>query len=188
MSRQGIHDLVQRGVLQLGDDGLLDTEEAKRVILTEMHPASKSAKALAAAAPAKPVPVADPTAHAPAADAAPVITNYHMARTLREAAEAKLADLKLKQRKGELIRVDAVRGVMTNIFTTVREAILQIPARMGPVLAAESEPAVIQTKLYDELHAALVRLAESGAAIDKLASEPPKQVGRPPKNRDDDEQ
>ena len=99
-------------------------------------------------------------------------TNYHVAKTMREAAEAHIARLKLAEMRGELIRTDAVRAVMSNIFATTREAVLQMPARLAPLLAAESDPAAVQNLLHAELHAALESLANSPAAIEHLAAEP----------------
>ena len=62
----------------------------------------------------------------------------------------------------ELIRVTAVQTLLATEYATLRDALLQIPARMAPTLAAESDPAAIQTALHAEIHHALTDLA--GAA------------------------
>ena len=62
----------------------------------------------------------------------------------------------------ELIRVDAVKRQLATEYSTLREALMQIPARMAPLLAAEGDAAAIQTMLEVEVHQALVKL--SGAA------------------------
>ena len=174
VSRQAVSDLVRRGILTPDANGRIDEAAARAAILSSVHPTSKTVQAAQASAPAPIAPVAAAPAVAPAAAPQPeaAATNYHVAKTMREAAEAHIARLKLAEMRGELIRTDAVRAVMSNIFATTREAVLQMPARLAPLLAAESDPAAVQNLLHAELHAALESLANSPAAIEHLAAEP----------------
>lgn len=176
VSRQAVSDLVRRGILTPDANGRIDEAAARAAILSSVHPTSKTVQAAQASAPAPIAPVAAAPAPAVAPAAAPqpeaAATNYHVAKTMREAAEAHIARLKLAEMRGELIRTDAVRAVMSNIFATTREAVLQMPARLAPLLAAESDPAAVQNLLHAELHAALESLANSPAAIEHLAAEP----------------
>lgn len=176
VSRQAVSDLVRRGILTPDANGRIDEAAARAAILSSVHPTSKTVQAAQASAPAPIDPVAAAPAPAVAPAAAPqpeaAATNYHVAKTMREAAEAHIARLKLAEMRGELIRTDAVRAVMSNIFATTREAVLQMPARLAPLLAAESDPAAVQNLLHAELHAALESLANSPAAIEHLAAEP----------------
>lgn len=173
VSRQAVSDLVRRGILTPDANGRIDESAARAAILASVHPTSKTVQAAQASAPAPIAPVAAAPAVAPAApQPEAAATNYHVAKTMREAAEAHIARLKLAEMRGELIRTDAVRAVMSNIFATTREAVLQMPARLAPLLAAESDPAAVQNLLHAELHAALESLANSPAAIEHLAAEP----------------
>lgn len=174
VSRQAVSDLVRRGILTPDANGRIDEAAARAAILSSVHPTSKTVQAAQASASAPIDPVAAAPALAPAAAPQPeaAATNYHVAKTMREAAEAHIARLKLAEMRGELIRTDAVRAVMSNIFATTREAVLQMPARLAPLLAAESDPAAVQNLLHAELHAALESLANSPAAIEHLAAEP----------------
>lgn len=176
VSRQAVSDLVRRGILTPDANGRINEAAARAAILSSVHPTSKTVQAAQASAPAPIAPVAAAPAPAVAPAAAPqpeaAATNYHVAKTMREAAEAHIARLKLAEMRGELIRTDAVRAVMSNIFATTREAVLQMPARLAPLLAAESDPAAVQNLLHAELHAALESLANSPAAIEHLAAEP----------------
>ena len=176
VSRQAVSDLVRRGILTPDANGRIDEAAARAAILSSVHPTSKTVQAAQASAPAPIAPVAAAPAPAVAPAAAPqpeaAATNYHVAKTMREAAEAHIARLKLAEMRGEPIRTDAVRAVMSNIFATTREAVLQMPARLAPLLAAESDPAAVQNLLHAELHAALESLANSPAAIEHLAAEP----------------
>lgn len=89
------------------------------------------------------------------------------ARTRREIAEANMAEMEEARLRRELIRVAAVQAQLATDYATTRDAMLQIPARMGPLLAAESDPAVVQTLLHAEIHEALQQLA---GAADRVTS------------------
>lgn len=95
----------------------------------------------------------------PTGDAEATGERFDDARTRRERAEANLAEARDAEQRGELIRVEAVKTALASVFSSTRDAILQIPARLSPLLAAESDPARVQTMLYAELHAALRELA-----------------------------
>ncbi len=84
------------------------------------------------------------------------------ARTRREISEANIAEMTEARMRRDLIRVTAVQAQLATEYATLRDALLQIPARMAPTLAAESDPAAIQTALHAEIHHALTDLA--GAA------------------------
>lgn len=98
---------------------------------------------------------------------------YTASRNRREAADAEMAELKLAEAQNSLIRVDAVKSALGSVFSTTRDALLQIPARLSPLLAAESDPASVQKMLYTELHQALqhlsgatTRLGQAEAAVE----------------------
>ena len=81
------------------------------------------------------------------------------ARTRREISEANMAEMNEARLRRELIRVSVVQAQLGTDYATLREAMLQIPARMAPKLAAESDPAAIQTALHAEIHQALQEMA-----------------------------
>ena len=90
------------------------------------------------------------------------------ARTRREISEANIAEMSEARLRRELIRVEAVQRQMATDFATTRDALLQIPARMGPILAAQSEAAEVQTLLHAEIHQALVDLSGSSEQLPKI--------------------
>ena len=91
--------------------------------------------------------------------------DYMHNRNRREAAEAERAELSLAEDKGQLIRVDAVKAAVASVFSAARDALLQIPARLGPQLAAESDASKAQTMLHSEIHQALQLLAGATARV-----------------------
>lgn len=70
-----------------------------------------------------------------------------------------MAELKLAEMRGELIRTDAVRGAWAARIVSTREALLQIPARIAPVLAAENDLVNVTALLDYELRQALAELS-----------------------------
>ena len=158
MSRQAVHELVKRGILSKDSAGLIDVAQAEAALVNSVHPSSKTAAALQATASATAPPATPPDESSQTVE----ITSYHVAKTLREAAEAQIARLKLAEMQGEVIRVEAVKNQLATVFSTVREALLQIPARMAPLLAADPDPVSVHNVLHAEIHQALHHLA--GAA------------------------
>lgn len=85
--------------------------------------------------------------------------SYEDARRRRELAEAMLAEMKQAEMAGQLIRMDAVRSAWAAKITGARDALLQIPSRIAPVLAAEVDLVRVTAILEDELRQALAELS-----------------------------
>jgi hypothetical protein len=100
-----------------------------------------------------------PTTDAPAADP-DTEGGYWQSRARREAAEAEMAELKLAEQRGSLVRAADVRSVFSTRLAGLRNSLLQIPARLSPVMAAESDQARCFEALQSELHAALAQASE----------------------------
>ena len=66
--------------------------------------------------------------------------------------------------------IDAVKATLATVFATTRDALLQIPARMAPLLAADADPASVHNMLHAEIHQALHHLAGSTDQIGKTES------------------
>jgi hypothetical protein len=109
-----------------------------------------------AAAPASPGPDAEPAAPSSSLAADP---GYQESRAREAAADARLKELRLAEEEGQLVRIDQVRAELASKLAPVREALLQIPARLGPLLAAQTDAARIQTMLEVEIHQVLAPLS-----------------------------
>jgi hypothetical protein len=88
---------------------------------------------------------------------------YMQAKTAREVYEAKNAQLEYEERTGKLIKVDAVRSAWAAKITGARDALLQIPSRVAPVLAATSDLVEVTALLEAELRQALAELSAEAA-------------------------
>ncbi len=156
VSRQAIGELVKRHIIPIDSDGLIDTELARMAIANRVRPSGKTASAATS-------PANTPT---PGKEAAPqgdqdAQLSYHVAKTLREAAEAKIAQLKLAEMKGELVRADDIRAALARRAATFREALLQIPARLSAQLVAETNQAKVHALIDHELRAAMAHLVQA---------------------------
>lgn len=90
------------------------------------------------------------------------------ARTRREIAEANMAEIAEQKLRHEVILVAAIKRQMATDFATTRDALLQIPARMGPVLAAKGDAAEVQTILHEEIHKVLEDLAGAADGVERI--------------------
>lgn len=86
--------------------------------------------------------------------------SHDAARTRREIAEADLAELKRAELRGELVRAAAVRLALSKRATAMRESLLQLPARVVPLLVADPSAAAMDRLLRAEIVAALNQLHE----------------------------
>jgi hypothetical protein len=157
-SRQSINELVKRGVIPQDADGLIDVEMARLAIANRVRPSAKSA-ALVQNGPQPPEPPAG-QAITPASDDQ-AVTSYHVAKTLREAAEARIAQLKLAELQGQLVRADEWAAALARRAAAFREGLLQIPARLSAQLAAETDETRIHALLDAELRQVMLQLTDA---------------------------
>ncbi len=163
-------DLTEGRVSQLKSQGMpVDSVEAAQAWRTAQQnvaarkPAPAFADVLAAqhaASQAASVPVTPPTF--------PLLgglldEDFQAARTRREIAEANLAELKEAEQNGKVIQADAVRAAWSRRVASTRDALLQIPSRLAPVLAAEQSMERIALLLEAELRQALHELSRDGS-------------------------
>jgi hypothetical protein len=88
-------------------------------------------------------------------------TGYWHSRARREAAEAELAELKLAELHGELVRADEWVAALARRAVAFREGLLQIPARLAAQLAAETDEPRIHALLAAELRQVMFQLTDN---------------------------
>jgi hypothetical protein len=76
---------------------------------------------------------------------------YNRARTASQVFDAKLKELDYQRAKGELIRVDDAKRIAFTAFRTLRDAILNVPARVKDACAAETDAFKVEQILDAEL-------------------------------------
>lgn len=86
-------------------------------------------------------------------------SDYWVSRASRERAEAAIAELKLAEMQGDLVRAADVRREVGQQASALREALLQIDARLAPLVAIESDVSRCQALIREELRSVLEVLA-----------------------------
>lgn len=74
---------------------------------------------------------------------------YQKARAKKEGANAALAELKLHEKEGELVRKDEVLATVFDIFRTVRDQLQAAPSRMSPFVDEADMEAV--SEMFHEI-------------------------------------
>jgi hypothetical protein len=95
--------------------------------------------------------------------------DFQAARTRREIAEANLAEMREAELEGKLIRVEVIRAAWAKRVASTRDALLQIPSRVSPTLAAQSDVDQVARLLEDELRQALAELSRDGVPVQEVA-------------------
>lgn len=96
----------------------------------------------------------------PASDDNDTTPKYDGSRAKREAAEASIAEMKEAEMRGTLIRADSMRNAWANKISAARDALLQIPHRLAPVLVVETDLERVVELLEAELRQAMLQLSE----------------------------
>jgi hypothetical protein len=99
-------------------------------------------------------PEADASAKTPPSD-------YSRARAMREAYLANLAKITYEEKIGKLVEADAVKKAIFEASRITRDALLNIPNRISPQLASETDPHEVHLLLEAEITRALEELANA---------------------------
>lgn len=140
VSRQAIGDLVARGIVIVGTDGLIDVDAASAAISANVHPTAKTATA------------ARPQDEVPRDQPKPEGIDYHAARTMREYTEAQRSALKLRQDLGELAPLAEIDRRLRMAVLSAREYLRAEPPRLAVLLDGldRADREELLAKTFDE--------------------------------------
>jgi hypothetical protein len=159
------HRLKTQGRLVVVD-GKVDVEASERALAESADPArahlTRGRSGGAERDDDEPVPQAVAPGGAPLSQNA----TFNRARTATQVFDAKLKELEFKKRTGQLIDVGEARRLAFTAFRTLRDAILNVPARVQAEFAVETDPLVIATRLQEELQVALSAFSVEQAVAD----------------------
>jgi hypothetical protein len=79
---------------------------------------------------------------------------------LHERYKGALKQLEFDQKSGRLVPADEVKAAAFEIGRSIRDQIMNIPPRLGPILAGESDPNRIVKMLNDEFRKALEQMTD----------------------------
>ena len=163
ISRQWINQLVKKGILHKDEAGFIDFEAAKQALLNGVHPSGKSTQNLQAAPTQNPPqnaatpPLVQPLIE-PDQDAE--ITSFHIAKTLREAAEAQIARLKLAEMKGKFLIKDDFERYLFNASRMLRDTLTNCARRIGAEVSSLTTAEACEAVIDREHRAALASYAQ----------------------------
>lgn len=83
-------------------------------------------------------------------------STYHQARTAKEVFDAKNAQLNFEERSGRLVDAAQVRSKYEAKVAGLREALRQLPARLAPLVAGESDQAKCLALLREDIDRVLL--------------------------------
>lgn len=152
--------LKQQGRLVMREEGgrqVVDFELSDRLVrnTAELSKARNGANAAPGRAPSAPL--------APLAEVGRVDAIFRQAQAKERAFNAQIAELEYRRMAGELVEAAAVRAETARLAAALRESLLQLPARLTPILAAETDPAKLHDLLERELHQVLAQLTAAEA-------------------------
>jgi hypothetical protein len=168
VSRQAVHALVKRGVLEKDAQGLIDREKATQALLNKVRPSGKTTSAVIAQdepLQKQQAPLEQTT------DQNSEITSYHIAKTLREAAEAQIARLKLAEMQGKyLVKADFERHLF-NAGRMLRDTLTNCARRVGAEVAGLAAADECEAVIDREHRAALASFAQQLRTTLKIETE-----------------
>jgi phage terminase Nu1 subunit (DNA packaging protein) len=152
-SRPYVTKLVQQGVIvrdakgQINEDAALAALQARREPVKGLRRrgTSKNGEVSALGAAGSPEPLS---------------TMLLKSRIKTEVERGKLAELDRKQREGELVERSEVEEAAFCNARRVRDALMNIPARVASLYAAETDPQKIHQNLEDEIRTVLIDLID----------------------------
>lgn len=87
-------------------------------------------------------------------------SSFVTARAVRETYEAQLSRLSLEEKTGRLVDAAEVRIFAARVARTVREHLLNLPYKIGPLVAVESDEHACIELLAENINQALETLAD----------------------------
>lgn len=85
---------------------------------------------------------------------------YGKARAAKEAFAAKMAELNYLERVGKKLDTDIIMRIWADMSSMVRDNMLNIPARISAILAAETDEKKVNEILMHEIRVVLTNLAD----------------------------
>jgi hypothetical protein len=87
--------------------------------------------------------------------------SFAQSRAIKEAYNARLAKLSYEEKSGALVRTDNVKVAWFNTLRVLRDRTLNLPDRLAPILAAETDPKAVREMLEEELRLILNDAADA---------------------------
>jgi phage terminase Nu1 subunit (DNA packaging protein) len=146
-SRPYVTKLVQQGVIVRDAKGQIEKEAAVAALAARREPAKSRRRGRAGQ---------NGEIIAPRTEG--LSTLMLKTRIKTEVERGKLAELDRRHREGELVESRDVQEAAFSTARNVRDALMNIPARVSSLYAAETDPHKIHQSLEDEIRKVLIEL------------------------------
>ena len=93
--------------------------------------------------------------------------SYAQSRAIKEAYNARLAKLEYEEKSSALVRTDNIKVAWFNVLRVLRDRTLNLPDRMAPLLAAETDPKQVRELLEAELRQILNDAADAVSTMNR---------------------
>lgn len=154
VSHVAVIKAIKSGRIEKEADGTIDAEKADAAWRKNSNPSPKRTTEIDVA----PAPTRERHPDPPIVNSGP---SFAQSRAVREAYNARLAKLSYEEKSGSLVKTDAVKVAWFNVLRVLRDRILNLPDRLAPVLASETDQAKIRDLLEQELRQALEDSADA---------------------------
>lgn len=151
-SRPYVTKLVQQGVIVRDAKGQIDKDTAVAALAARREPAKSFRRGKA------PDNVDFAIGAGPGTET--LSTMLLKSRIKTEVERGKLAELDRRRREGELVERGNVEEAAFSNARRVRDALMNIPARVASLYAAETDPQKIHQNLEDEIRTVLIDLID----------------------------
>jgi phage terminase Nu1 subunit (DNA packaging protein) len=152
-SRPYVTKLVQQGVIVRDANGQINEDAAIAALQARRAPAKTLRRG-------KAFKNGDIPAIGAAGGQETLSTMLLKSRIKTEVERGKLAELDRKQREGELVERSEIEEAAFCNARRVRDALMNIPARVASLYAAETDPQKIHQNLEDEIRTVLIDLID----------------------------
>ena len=139
-------------------DGTIDPERANQEWAKNTFAGQTIHKATTSAQPPRVPPAPEPTG--PAGDP---VTAYLRARAVKESFAARTAQLEYEERAGKLIQAVRASEYAATFSAIVKDALMAMPDRLSPMLAAVDDEKAIHRMLVAEVSAWLRKVSKAVA-------------------------
>jgi phage terminase Nu1 subunit (DNA packaging protein) len=154
--RSYVTQLVTGGVIERSVDGEIDEKAALAAIAARRDPA----RALRRGRPVQSIEAIGRRGKGTESLSTLLLKN----RIKTEEERGRIAELNRREREGELLERCQVEEAAFTCGRNIRDALMNIPARVSTLFAAETDPRVIHQALEDEFRKALLDVTESISA------------------------
>lgn len=169
-SRPYVTKLVQQGVIVRDPKGQIDKDTAVAALAARREPVKALRRARVPKTP-------DISAVGAAMGQESLSTMLLKSRIKTEVERGKLAELDRRRREGELVERGEVEEAAFSNARRVRDALMNIPARVASLYAAETDPQKIHQNLEDEIRAVLIDLIDE-TEMSSSCCKPPRCTGQ----------